>query len=493
MSVTQIGWEGHAPTVMVRPPESEIYKMMWDKPEYRLVAPGEHVAEVFLAQAKPPMGASVIDFGCGTGRGSLVLASRGRLAVTMLDFADNCLDPMVKEIVSNLKTDPSNSPFIIHDLCNPVPVTATYGFCTDVMEHIPTCHVERVLGNILKAAQHVFFQISTVDDVCGKLIGMPLHLTIKPYKWWLERLQSLGAVVHWSKEEDSCAMFYVSAWSNGSDVVAIGAVNTEEEKIKENVAYNIKQGWTQVEPHETNDQEIMLIGGGPTLENHVEEIRQMRADGVKLIAMNGAYEWCLKHDIVPSGVIVVDARPFNARFTHPPLKAFENPEQVKQWAGMKFFIASQCDPSVFEGLPKDRTYIWHTSAEALSDILSTEYEFWHGVPGGSTVLLRAIPLFRMLGFKRFHLFGCDSCIIEKSHHAYSQPENDSECVMPVTVGEGGSRVFYCHAWMVAQAQEFIDTIRFLGDEIELAVYGDGLLKYILDTGAKLEVDQSFLQ
>jgi hypothetical protein len=39
--------------------------------------------------------------------------------------------------------------------------------------------------------------------------------------------------------------------------------------------------------------------------------------------------------------------------------------------------------------------------------------------------------------------------------------------------------------MVAQAHEFMDLIKFLGDEIELAIYGDGLLSHILRTGAEL--------
>ncbi len=61
-------------------------------PEYRVVAPGEHLAQQFLAQARPRKGASVIDFGCGTGRGALMLAVLGGLNVTMVDFARNCLD-----------------------------------------------------------------------------------------------------------------------------------------------------------------------------------------------------------------------------------------------------------------------------------------------------------------------------------------------------------------------------------------------------------------
>jgi hypothetical protein len=83
------------------------------------------------------------------------------------------------------------------------------------------------------------------------------------------------------------------------------------------------------------------------------------------------------------------------------------------------------------------------------------------------------------------LYGCDSCVLKDGyHHAYEQKENDTEIVIPVTVNPSG-RVFYGHTWMLSQAQEFMDVIKFLGDEINLAVYGDGLLAHILQTGANL--------
>ena len=46
----------------------------------------------------------------------------------------------------------------------------------------------------------------------------------------------------------------------------------------------------------------------------------------------------------------------------------------------------------------------------------------------------------------------------------------------------GGKIFNCNPWMISQAQEFIDLIRMLGDEIELNIYG-GLLRHILGTGA----------
>ena len=469
MSTAIAGVTGEAPVVAienVRPLEKDLYKQLWEMPEYRKESPGEKISHEFLAQAKPKAGSSVIDFGCGTGRGGLNLAFFGNMDVTMVDFAPNCLDA---DIVPMLETQKHTLRFVEADLSQPLPIKAAYGYCTDVMEHIRPHHVDQVISNCLAAAQHVFFQISTVDDKGGDLIGHKLHLTVRPFKWWLKKLKEHNCVIHWSKKTKGGCSFYVTAWVGGNDIVDVGVVNVDEDQIKKNVTYNIKQGYLQVQPYPTNDIETMIIGGGPSLSQHVEKIKQLRANGVKLIAINGAYKWCLDNGITPSAMVMVDARKFNARFTQPVVE------------DCKYFIASQCHPSVFKGLPKDRTYVWHTQAEILKEMLEAQFEECYPVPGGSTVLLRAIPLFRMLGFKRFHIFGCDSCLEEDKHHAYEQLENDDELIIPVNVS---GKIFNCNPWMISQAQEFIDLIRMVGDEIELEVYG-GLLHHILESGASM--------
>ena len=467
MSTAIAGVTGEAPVVTienVRPLEKDLYKKIWDMPEYRKDSPGEKIYHEFLAQAKPKAGSSVIDFGCGTGRGALNLAFFGNMDVTMVDFAPNCLDA---DIVPMLETQKHTLRFIEADLSEPLPVKAAYGYCTDVMEHIRTHHVDKVIANCLEAAQHVFFQISTVDDKASELVGHKLHLTVRPFKWWLNKFKEHDCVIHWSKKTKSGCSFYVTAWTKGKEFIKAGTVNVGDEQIKKNVAYNIKQGFLEIQPHPTNNIETMIIGGGPSLSQHVKKIKQLRANGVKLIAINGAYKWCLDNGITPSAMVMVDARKFNARFTQPVVE------------DCKYFIASQCHPSVFKELPKDRTYVWHTQSEILTEILEAQFEECYPVPGGSTVLLRAIPLFRMLGFKRFHIFGCDSCLEENKHHAYEQLENDDELIIPVNVS---GKIFNCHPWMVSQAQEFIDLIKVIGDEIELEVYG-GLLHHILESGA----------
>jgi SAM-dependent methyltransferase len=462
-------FEGFAPEITIGAgnPEALKYGKLWAHPEYRKVAPGEQLAQIFLAQAHPKAGSEVLDFGCGTGRGALMLALLGGLRVTMLDFVNNCLDDDVRAM---LTTQAHALRFIKADLEQKLPVAAPYGFCTDVLEHIPPDKVDRVLNNILLAAQHVFFSISTVEDRCGALIGEPLHLSLHPFAWWMEKFRERDCVIHWSQEVDGACLFYVSAWTAGPAIVEAGILNVTDEQIRANVQHNIAQGWQQVAPHPTNDVEVMLLGGGPSMPAFENEMKRQRAAGVKLITLNGAYNWALAHGLTPSAQIIVDARAFNARFVQPVVD------------GCKYLLSSQCDPSVFEGLPADRTYLWHTSTDLIKDLLNAQYEKWWYVPGGSTVLLRAIPLLRMLGFKRFHLYGCDSCLGEADqHHAYAQPENDSAVVVPLSVQAG--RIFYCHPWMIAQAQEMLDLIRVLGEEIELEIHGDGLLAHILRTAA----------
>ena len=130
------GVVGKAPAVKVtskRPLEKDLYKEVWEMAEYRHVSPGEEIAHIFLEQAKPKAGSSVIDLGCGTGRGGLNLAFFGGMDVTLVDFAPNCLDA---DIVPMLETQKHLLRFIEADLSEPLPVKAAYGYCTLSLIHI---------------------------------------------------------------------------------------------------------------------------------------------------------------------------------------------------------------------------------------------------------------------------------------------------------------------------------------------------------------------
>jgi len=465
------------PTVSVKPAkkptlsEKDKYLEMWKHDAYRKYAPGEALASKFVSWARPPKGSTVIDFGCGTGRGSILISLLTGCKMIMLDFAENCLDEDMADAVKNQEL----LEFHVHDLTELPEYRAKYGYCTDVMEHIPEEDVEKVLRNITKSAEKVFFNISLQHDSCGQLIGEELHVTVKPAGWWIQKFRDLDCVIYNSETHGSDLLLYVSAWNDASELVKRGTLNTTEDKMVENVRINTSKGYTQVHPYNKNDLEIMVLGGGPSLLDFKDEIIEKRKAGMALVTTNGAYNEVISWGLTPSAQVVVDSRPFNKRFVEPVVP------------NCKYMLASQCDPSMFEGIPHDQIYIWHAALnESVEQALDEAYAGeWYPVPGGSTVTLRAITLFRLLGYAKMHIYGFDSCLRGTQHHAYVQKENDDKQEVTVTIGD---KLFTCHAWMASQAQEFIDQMKLLSDEVEIAVYGDGLIAEILKQASYDEVE-----
>ncbi len=189
---------GLLPAMWREPPvnEHQKYKLMWQQREYRTRSLGEEKAELYLSVASPE--GVVLDFGCGTGRASRIFEKAG-LQPVLVDFADNCRDYSMLHL-----------PFIEHDLTKPLAVRAGHGFCSDVMEHIPSVDVVKVTQNIMEAAETVFFQISTVHDTMGQLIGEDLHLTVQSHEWWKALFVELGYVVLWDESTDNASLLLIT-------------------------------------------------------------------------------------------------------------------------------------------------------------------------------------------------------------------------------------------------------------------------------------------
>ena len=153
--------------------EDEKYRKMWALPAYRDMSPGEGFASEFVRLAQITKETSVIDFGCGTGRGGKAIHELTGCSVVLTDFADNCLDEDTK------------LPFVVSDLAEPMGLRADVGYCTDVMEHIPPDQVHDVIENIMECVDRCFFKIAMFPDNMGALIGQPLHLSVFPLQWWV--------------------------------------------------------------------------------------------------------------------------------------------------------------------------------------------------------------------------------------------------------------------------------------------------------------------
>jgi SAM-dependent methyltransferase len=454
-------------------PEQTKYEALWGKfPAYRHISNGELVADYFLEVAKPTAVQTIADFGCGTGRGGLRIRQLTGANLRLFDFAENCLDADVKEALTE------GFSFARHDLTQPFGEKFDIGYCSDVLEHIPPEDVEKVLLNLGMACKRLFLCISTEEDHMGVLIGEKLHLTVRDAVWWHTLVEELGFRIEASRDVKTAVILYVSAYANGEDFCDIAGLNEDIERVKENIRKNLDLGLQEVAPYQAQSTEICLLAGGPSLKEHESDVLQAAAAGVPIVTVNGTYKWCLDRGIKPAAMFMVDAREWNEKFL---------PEIVP---GCKYIFSSQAAHEAVKKVPKEQAWLYHSNDnETLKEVFDAwckEHRVnkeWYPVPGGSTVVSRALVALAMLGFRNIEVFGWDSCLKDDEHHAYSQPENDGQVVVDIDLG---GRQFKCHPWMVIQAQEAPKLVRYILGTIpdfNLCVRGDGLIAHMLNHAA----------
>jgi len=253
------------------------------------------------------------------------------------------------------------------------------------------------------------------------------------------------------------------------------ALNTDEGKIRENIRENLKRGHDQIWPYKAQDTEVCICAGGPSLKENLEDIKERQFQGAKVVALANTAHVLVNAGIRPNAHILLDAKPRNATFILPNVET-------------TYFIASQCDPEVFEVAEKtkNKIFIWHGANNPEEfEVLNETGEPWIPVQGGSTLTVRAIRLFNILGYSNFHVYGFDSCYLDGKHHSYEQPDADKHKRLKLHF-EG--RDFTVSPWMIAQFMEFQDFVKAFGMNINLKVHGDGLVSHLIERGAKSTVN-----
>ncbi len=172
------------------------YEAMWAIPAYREHSPGEQLVVTAVEWMEMQEG-SLIDFGIGSGKAANAFQSLG-FGVSGVDIAQNCLNEGI------------NIPVVQACLWQLPDLKADYGYCTDVMEHIPPQYIDDVLHGIMRCVPQAFFNICLVDDQLGSMIGERLHLSIYPMRWWAKKFDKLGYRVVRSQQNDYDALFHVA-------------------------------------------------------------------------------------------------------------------------------------------------------------------------------------------------------------------------------------------------------------------------------------------
>ena len=172
--------------------ERRKYEHIWTHDDYRVISPGLADAEKvgLVNELRKRHCRTILDAGCGSGKlmQKLLVDYAGEFDVHGFDISDNCLDPFFDDIKDGVLT--------VGCLWNPTDLPDVYDavICTDVLEHIPTERVPAVLANLRGSTRtFAYFAIALFDDGFGpKLLGEPLHLTVKPPNWWFAQLGVAG-------------------------------------------------------------------------------------------------------------------------------------------------------------------------------------------------------------------------------------------------------------------------------------------------------------
>lgn len=154
--------------------ERDKYVATWKIPEYSHRSPGLRHLPGALAWMQPEPGASITDWGSGSGKAADAMIAQG-FNVRMVDIAANAYGgpngPVIEACLWELPDDLGPT---------------EYGFCADVMEHLPPERVPQVFDQIAARTRRAcYFQIALFEDSWG---GRKLHLSVFPQSWWKERV-----------------------------------------------------------------------------------------------------------------------------------------------------------------------------------------------------------------------------------------------------------------------------------------------------------------
>ncbi len=218
-----------------------------------------------------------------------------------------------------------------------------------------------------------------------------------------------------------------------------------------------------------HDGTFVVVGSGPSLSQNLP--REDFLAGRAICAVNGAHNVLVENGITPSLWLTVDPQPMTGHESRPEVNNIRDPQP-----GTIYCLASRNHPSVFDYLEGQKRILWHCwGEESENEILKQHHKM--SIGGGTTSGLRAINFGYCQGFRKFKLYGFDSCLGERGEkHVYEKPLDPHIQTIDIHVGD---RQFLCNMAMAQQAQEF-QTLYEVMPDASIEVVGGGLIAAIIE-------------
>ena len=256
--------------------------------------------------------------------------------------------------------------------------------------------------------------------------------------------------------------------------VKIAQYGTAEE-IRGQIRAALARGLPEIAPALcAHDGTFLVAGSGPSLPQYVDDLRAQHALGRPICAVNHAHDYLIEQGLEPTFFSTLDPRP---RANHHLRLLGEH---------TIYLLASRCHPEMFDRLQGKQVILWHSWAaqDEAEDIWASRKTFLIG--GGTTSGMRAIAVGYILGFRKFILYGLDSCL---APDGMTKRFNGDKSGTTITVrvgqyvGENEScdpqaKAFTCNYAMAQQGNDFNACYRDMPDA-SFEVRGEGLLAAIV--------------
>lgn len=245
---------------------------------------------------------------------------------------------------------------------------------------------------------------------------------------------------------------------------------TPIESMMDNVMFNVGKHKNVYHLDEWRaTKEIALVGGGPSLADQLDALAQFNL----VMVCGSAHDFLVENNIKFEYCIVCDPDPLVLNYIKYPQR------------DVKYLIATQCDPSVFEKLKDYQVFAWNASIGDKDHHINFTYPT---VGGGCTVGTRAIIMAMAFGFYDLHLFGYDTCLGDNyEHHAYKFSDPEKETIGDITEiqldGPIGKK-YKLAGYMLGQFFDFQAILKEHYAKLNITVHGEGLLRDLMRISLK---------
>lgn len=229
-----------------------------------------------------------------------------------------------------------------------------------------------------------------------------------------------------------------------------------DEDMLRNVRSALERKLPHVMPRAAHDGVLNIAAGGPSLADTWQDL-----SGI-VVAVNGTLQFLLDKGVKPWAVAVMDPGPHMK-------------DIVPRVDGVHYFIASVCDPGLFDHLSGLSVGIWHPGGvPGLQSVLAERRGNWTMVAGASTMGVRWLSLGYTLGFRHFEFHGLDSSYRGQGAATHAYPDHTDGTDHLIVEG------FHTKLAFVRQVSDFFAVIDAFGERdvepVSVELHGDGWLQ-----------------